>query len=434
MSSSTSIRGAAGRRVGLLLLGLALACVGALSFAGSQAKAVPFSMDFTNGQVNLGFAFKGAEILPASPTLGSTPLPDLWDAQDTKTLPGEPGVDPSSFKPVGCLSQVTFTVTWGGAPGTAVPNDGQSGRPGPIVNPDYPCAPNPTAATVSGDLDTSNGEILIDDKQFRFPIMIVPNPLDGSPVPITLAATDDLTGTATAQGDLNLEGPIEVRVLTGLASNPLGTYCALPLPNRQADGTGSGPLKLTSGYSLPTSVGFNGTPFTTLAGPGAATGTWNVTGDSTSVGGADCGTVNSVSKGLGGIWLGAGVDEPAPYPTCQDLGKVGTFPNCSDAPPPVASLGRVAITGPSKAKRGKVTSYKVNVTNTGNAEATGVRLAISGKGVKVNTSVANIPAAGSRTVTVKLKFKSVGKIKSTVKATSANAGTKSATKTITVVK
>jgi hypothetical protein len=261
--------------------------------------------------------------------------------------------------------------------------------------------------------------------------MIVPNPLDGSPVPITLAAGDDLVGTADAEGNLNLEGPVEVRVLTGLATNPLGTYCQLPLPNRNADGTGSGPLKLTSSYSLPVAVGFNGTPFTTLAGPGAVTGTWNVTQDSVSIGGADCGTVNSVSKGLGGIWLGAGIDEPAPFPTCQDLDKVGTFPNCADA---VAALGGVTVTGPSKVKRGKVASYKVKVTNTGTADATGVRLAISGRGVSLNTSVGSITAGGSRTVTVKAKFKTAGKVKATFKATSSNAGTKSATKTITVTK
>lgn len=428
MSSSTSIRGATGRRVGILLLGLALACVGALSFAGSQAKAVPFSMDFTNGQVNLGFAFKGAEILPAPTTLGPTNLPDLWDARATQSTPGT-GTAPNSvesFKPVGCLSQVTFSA----ASGSALPNDGQSGRP-LIANPDFPCDPNPTVATVSGDLNPANGEILIDDTQFQFPIMIVPNPLDGSPVPITLAAGDDLVGTADAEGNLNLEGPVEVRVLTGLATNPLGTYCQLPLPNRNADGTGSGPLKLTSSYSLPVAVGFNGTPFTTLAGPGAVTGTWNVTQDSVSIGGADCGTVNSVSKGLGGIWLGAGIDEPAPFPTCQDLDKVGTFPNCADA---VAALGGVTVTGPSKVKRGKVASYKVKVTNTGTADATGVRLAISGRGVSLNTSVGTIAAGGSRTVTVKAKFKTAGKVKATFKATSSNAGTKSATKTITVTK
>ena len=517
MSSSTSIRGVAGRRVGILLLGLALACVGALSFANSQAKAEAFSMDFDAGQVNLGFAFKGAEILPASQTLGATPLPDLWDARDTITLPGAPpagtNANPTSFAPVGCLSPVTFGlyaalqldgdgnpipgglvqdprpsgVPFGGllvqplanagaasdpaggrtlAAGAIVP-EGQTigsingpypataikwvplsvaalpptsapvgpGTQGPTANPSNPCDANPAAATVSGEIDGENN-ITIEPNDFRFPIMIVPNPLDGSPVPITLATTGNLTGELTPEGGLNLldlEGPIEVRVLTGLASNPLGTYCSLPLPNRQADGTGSGPLKLTSGASLPVAVGFNGTPFESLSGPGALTGTWLVENDSVSVGGADCATVNSVSKGLGGIWLGAGIEDPAPFPTCADEGKTGTWPNCNDVPPLTpAKIGSVKVAGPSKAKRGKVASYKVTIANSGETAATGVRLKASGRGVSLNTSVGSVAGEKSRTVTVKVRFRSKGKVKAKFVVTSANAGSKSATRTITV--
>lgn len=427
---STPTRGVSRRKRALMLFaGLAVAAAGSLAFAGGQAKAVPFSMDFGAGQVNLGFAFKGAEILPAPQQLGPSTLPDLWDARATQSTPGTgtPPNSPDSFKPVGCLSQVTFTVTWAGAPGTAVPNDGQGGRPGPIPNPDFPCDPNPSDATVSGDLNLTNGQVLIDENEFQFPIMIVPNPLDGSPVPITLASSGDLTGTADTEGNLNLEGPIEVRVLTGLQTNPLGSYCALPLPNRD----GGGGLKLTSGFSLPTSVGFNGTPFSSLSGPGALTGTWNVTEDSISVGGANCDTVNSVSKGLGGIWLGAGIDEPAPYPTCEDLGKVGIFPDCQD---PAAAIGKLTISGPSKVKRGKTATWKVRVPSTGNTALTGVRLRASGRGVAVNAPMGSIPAGTSKTEVIKAKLKKTGKVTITAKVTTANAGSKSVKKTVTVTK
>jgi hypothetical protein len=306
------------------------------------------------------------------------------------------------------------------------------------LNPDYPCDPNPAAATVSGDKN-ANDEILISETDFRFPIMIVPNPLDGSPVPITLMAGDDITGTVTAEGDLNLEGPIEVQVLVGLASNPLGEYCALPLPNRNADGTGSGPLKLTSGFSLPTAVGFNGTPFDSLSGPGALTGTWNVTEDSVSVGGADCDTVNSVSKGLGGIWLGAGIDEPADFPTCEDLGKFGTFPNCTDDPPPPppppakASIGKVTVSGPGNVKRNRGATWKVRIPNTGNAAATGVRVSAKGRGVKVSGSAGSVAAKKAKTVTLKVKrLRRVGKFTVTFRVTSKNAGSKTVKKTVRV--
>jgi hypothetical protein len=423
----------------ILLAGLALAVVGMLALAQGQAKAngdEQFSMDFTNGQVNLGFAFKGAEILPASATLGDTPLPDLWDARDTVTLPGEPGVDPSSFKPVGCLSPVTFTVTWPGAPGTPVPNDGQGGDPDadPVIpnrpftpNPDSPCDPNPTAATVSGDKNADN-EILISETDFRFPIMIVPNPLDGSPVPITLMASDDITGTVTAEGDLNLEGPIEVWVLTGLATNPLGSYCSLPLPNR---GDGGG-LKLTSGFSLPTAVGFNGTPFDSLAGPGALTGTWDVTANSVSVGGADCSTVDSVSKGLGGIWLGVDIADPAPFPTCEDEGKIGTFPNCAV---PKATIGKVTVKGPGNVKRNRGATWKVRIPNTGNVPATGVRVSAAGRGVKVSGNAGSIAAGKNKTVTLKVKkLRRVGKFTVTIRVTSGNAGSKTVKRVVRVRK
>lgn len=429
---STPTRGIGrSRRVLMLLAGLVVAMAGTLAFAGGQAKAGlsdSFSMDFTNGQVNLGFAFKGAEILPAPQqvTLGSNTvnLPNLWDAKDTQSFPGE-GTPPNSltsFKPVGCLTQYTYRVV-SPSPLVVAPNDGQGGRP-TTLNPDYPCGPNPANATISGQ-STPDGLVAQAD-QVRFPIMIVPNPLDGSPVPITLVATGPVTGTYVGQ-DLNIEGPLAVQVLTGLASNPLGTYCELPLPNRD----GGGPLELTSGYSLPTSVGFNGTPFQSISGPGAVTGTWNVTEDSISVGGADCGTVNSVSKGLGGIWLGADVADPAPYPTCQDEGKVGTFPDCQN---PAPQIGKVTISGPSKVKKGKSATWKVAVPSTGNTALTGVRLNLSGKGISVSTPMGDIAPGTTRTESVKAKPKQTGKITITAKVTTSNAGSKTVKKTITVVK
>ena len=429
MSSSTSTRGVFGRNA-KILLGLALACVGMLGFAGTQAKAAPFTMPFTNGQVNLGFAFQGREILPAPGTLGPNNLPDLWDARATISGPDGTGTapnEPSSFKPVGCLSQVTFTVTWAGAPGTPVPNDGQSGRPGPIPNPDFPCDQNPPNGEAIGDLDPATGTINIPASGFQFPIMIVPNPLDQSPVPITIAATGPVTGTVNLDGDVLLSGPIEVRVLTGLQTNPLGTYCALPLPTTVSGGSG---FQLTTGKSFPDTAGFIGTPYEAITGPGALTGTFNVTADATSVGGADCSTVNSVSKGLGGIWLGTDIEEPTAW-TCADLvpPEVGTYPDCQAA---VATIGNVTVSGPGKAKRGKVAVWKVRIPNTGTAAATGVRTSISGRGVKVNTPVATIAAGATRTETLRAKLNRAGKFTLTVKVTSANGGTKTVKRTVTV--
>ena len=188
-ASTASTRGGFGRTAKLLVLGAMVAFMGVFAFAGS-AKAAPFSMDLDNGQLNLGFAFKGAEILPAPATLGDppTPLPDLWEAA-TQTVP---------------------------APGAC------------LIGIPAPCGPNPPNATVSGD--NTGGTLTIPQNEFQFPIMVVPNPLDNSPVPVTIGSTGQVDGTYDAgTGALSLTGPIEAQVLVGLATNPLGEYCAVPL-------------------------------------------------------------------------------------------------------------------------------------------------------------------------------------------------------------
>ena len=566
-TSTIEARGGVGKRLGVLLLGLAIALAGTLAFAGSQAKAVEKTITFDNGKVNLGFAFQNRDILPApqaipgtvsnpsfnpnqpvsaenSPTTVSptgTPLFDINALNPaTFTQPGSPLTQPvNSFTPIGCGSAVTFgiyfavragqtpspsSIIWNpaegnpfgkllgqplanaGLPGAAPyyrvlpagailapgspdvtfanPFAAVPGQPANItLTAPYPATntlwqpyaasggnvtnpasifpqglggttpftgtaglraeanplgycPNPANGTATVD-ETAEGGITGTSEDFEMPVMIVPNPLDQSPVPITLEAPEGLTGEIdSATGEVRIDGPMQVRVLTGLASNPLGSYCALDLPGREPGGFNpSQPIPdngfaLTTTYALPTAQGYAGTPFTTgLEGDGALVGTWNTTEDATSVGGANCATVNSVSKGFGGIWLSSGVDEPAEFPTCADLGKVGTFADCAD---PVAQIGKVTVTGPGKAKRGKTATWKVQIPNTGNIAATGVRTSVSGRGVKVNTPVATIAPGTTRTETIRAKLNRVGKFTLTVKVTSANAGSKTVKRTVTV--
>ena len=99
-----------------------------------------------------------------------------------------------------------------------------------------------------------------------------------------------------------------------------------------------------------------------------------------------------------------------------------------------ARLGSVTVTGPGKVRRGKTVSYRATISNVGNLAATGVRLAISGRGVSVNASVGQIAAGSSRTVTIRTRFRTIGKVKATFRATSANDGAKQTTKVITVVR
>ena len=98
----------------------------------------------------------------------------------------------------------------------------------------------------------------------------------------------------------------------------------------------------------------------------------------------------------------------------------------------VPKLAKPTIKGPAKAKRGKVATYRVTVRNSGGLPVTGVRLRVSGKGVSINTSVGTIAGESSKTVRVKAKFRSAGRVKATFLATSKNGGKQSATKTIRV--
>ncbi len=97
-----------------------------------------------------------------------------------------------------------------------------------------------------------------------------------------------------------------------------------------------------------------------------------------------------------------------------------------------AKLNKVAVSGPSKVKKGKKATYKVKMTNNGTATAKGVRLKVSGKGVSFNTSAGTIAPAKTKTVNVKLKAKKKGKVKLTFKVTTTNDGGKTVKKTITV--
>jgi hypothetical protein len=265
---------------------------------------------------------------------------------------------------------------------------------------------------------------------FRFPIMIVPNPLDNSPVPVTLAATGDVTGTFdSGTGALSLNGPIEARVLTGLATNPLGSYCALPLAGLT--------LSTTSNADFP------GVPFTSgITGNGAITGTYNITNDATSVGGANCATVNQVSKGAGSIWLSNGIAEP---PTCP-ANTTGIPPNCvpdpcpagtvgtaqPDCAPAKANISRVQVQIPKQVRRLRNVKVTIRITNNGNITATGVRVQLRGKRLKANFPVGTIAANTTRTVRVRTKFRTVGRITAKVQVVSNNAGTRTVKKVVRV--
>jgi len=99
-----------------------------------------------------------------------------------------------------------------------------------------------------------------------------------------------------------------------------------------------------------------------------------------------------------------------------------------------ARISKVKVSGPARVKKGKVATYRVRITNSGNGAATGVRIRVFGRGVNASKSVGRIPAGKSRTIKVDLRPKRPGRTKWAYRVTSSNAGGKTVKKTITVGK
>jgi hypothetical protein len=97
-----------------------------------------------------------------------------------------------------------------------------------------------------------------------------------------------------------------------------------------------------------------------------------------------------------------------------------------------AKIGSVKVTGPSKVKRNKSTTYKVAIKNTGVVNATGVRLRLSGRGIAVNSGFGSIAPGQTRTVSVRVKFRNKGKIRTAFRVTANSTPSKTVNRTITV--
>lgn len=129
--------------------------------------------------------------------------------------------------------------------------------------------------------------------------------------------------------------------------------------------------------------------------------------------------------------LGRRLTDGTPTGPQEEFRDVGDDTPCTGIPA-AAKLAKPVVSGPATAKVGKVATYKVTIRNSGGSPATGVRLRASGKGVSVSSAVGTIAGESSRTVTLKVKFRSKGRVKATFTASSSNGGTQSTVKTIQV--
>jgi hypothetical protein len=107
-----------------------------------------------------------------------------------------------------------------------------------------------------------------------------------------------------------------------------------------------------------------------------------------------------------------------------------TGPAGPQGPTGVAGFSKVKVSGSSKVGRRKKATYKVRISNSGNAAANGVKLRVKGKGIRAKKSVGKIP--GGRTRNVRVRPRRPGKIKVSFRVSSDNAGGKTAIKKIRV--
>ncbi|MEX1219350.1 MAG: hypothetical protein WEB05_03060 [Solirubrobacterales bacterium] len=99
-----------------------------------------------------------------------------------------------------------------------------------------------------------------------------------------------------------------------------------------------------------------------------------------------------------------------------------------------ARIGAVGVTGPLRVKRYRRAAYRVSVKNAGNITATGVRLNVFGRGIRSSALIGNIRAGATRSVYTRIRPRIFGRIRTTFRVTSTNAGSRSVVKYIRVVR
>ncbi len=95
-------------------------------------------------------------------------------------------------------------------------------------------------------------------------------------------------------------------------------------------------------------------------------------------------------------------------------------------------LGKLAVTGPGKAKRSKPSTFRVRIRNVGYGSARSVVVRAKGIGARATRKVGSLPGRSSKSVKVPLKFTKRGKARVTFTLTSKNAGNKTMKKVVRV--
>jgi hypothetical protein len=317
---------------------------------------------------------------------------------------------------------------------------------------------------IRGQYTNANGDFTLPKATgLQFPDIAIPV-TDDVDLSATIGLDSDGSGNYdAATGNLDIDASIALTI-------GVSDLSALPPEYAAIFGGGTGALECKLApidIALSTKNGWPhaGSAFINTADleDGAIAGAWRSKPDATVVPGkgsqATCDLIGGVLKDVGGLWLANSTssitDMPAPFDpkpgpiTCEELGKVGDYPQCEDpvcpegqegTPPndchdtvkPKAVISSVKVTK-TTIKAGKKGKIKVTVKNTGDAAFSGkITLKSSNKQVKVAKSVSITVGAGksaTKTITVSTTKKAKGK--ATITAT---VGGKKGTAKVTVKK
>ena len=319
--------------------------------------------------------------------------------------------------------------------------------------------PPTTPIGIAGTYTDKAGNFTVpQDTGLVFPPVVVD--LDVVQINGEISLTKDGTGnynssTGAMSMDLSLALTLGVDDLEAL-----GTELGIPL------GTGALACKFAPlDVALGTAKGWPhaGSAFADKANleDGALAGAWRATPAAVATEGDQsvCNIIGGFLQPVGGIWLAnsttpvatmPAATEPKPEPiTCEELGKegsypdctdpvcpegqIGTYPDCENPPPPLTDgkVGTLTITKKVTVKAGKKATVKISIKNTGQKTlATKVALTSSNKQVKAPKTVAFSVGAG-KTVTKSVSISTTKKAKGKATIT-AKAGGKTAKSSVTV--
>jgi hypothetical protein len=97
-------------------------------------------------------------------------------------------------------------------------------------------------------------------------------------------------------------------------------------------------------------------------------------------------------------------------------------------------IGAIGVSGPNKVKRNRAVRYRIVIRNTGTATMRNTRLRVFGRGVSLTRQVGSLAPNTVRRFNIRPRFRQLGRIRTTFRAVTGNAGTRQVVRIIRVVR